>query len=85
MSKWTEKDFVLERVDSDSGSVTSINVNHGVNDARFDFLNEYKSTTTTNTNPPTNTITQPTINQPSSFTTNPSSLPNTSLPQSFGF
>ena len=40
--KFTAKDFVLEKVETDSsgGSTTNVNVS---NDARFQFLNEYKS------------------------------------------
>lgn len=40
--KFSEKDFVLEKVEVGSGSGSSTNVNIG-NDARFEFLNEYKT------------------------------------------
>ena len=41
--KFSEKDFVLEKLEVDSsGSGSSTNVNLG-NDARFEFLNEYKT------------------------------------------
>ena len=44
VEKFNEKDFVLEKleVDSGSGSGSSTNVNLG-NDVRFEFLNEYKT------------------------------------------
>jgi hypothetical protein len=40
--KFSEKDFVLEKLEVESGSGSSTNVSVG-NDARFEFLNEYKT------------------------------------------
>ncbi len=42
VDKFSEKDFVLEKLEVESGSGSSTNVNVG-NDARFEFLNEYKT------------------------------------------
>lgn len=39
MEKFSEKDFVLEKIETESGSVSNINLSSEV---RFEFLNDYK-------------------------------------------